>query len=189
MPSHITRMGYLTQSAKQSEWLANQMHQAVSLHKERLPSKARKFKYPTILWALIPYHDIYGHYNEFKAKYNKVVKHIVSLFREMDTLSLKSWISSELSYFSDGRINSFGLSSYWQSVSDAFKEWDRNQMKLNQGTLQISLNKGKSNTHFKKFFARPPGQSLVDTTKRSSTSHHFDPRFKNGQSIHWSKPS
>ena len=107
---------------KAFEWLANQMHQAVSSHKERLPSKARKFKYPTILWALIPYHDIYGHYNEFKAKYNKAVKHIVSLFREMDTLSLKSWIPSELSYFSDGRINAFGLSSYWQSVSDAFEE-------------------------------------------------------------------
>ena len=34
------------------EWLANQLHRVITSHKERLPSKSRKYKYPTILWIL-----------------------------------------------------------------------------------------------------------------------------------------
>ena len=34
-------------------------------------SKSRKFKYPTILWTLIPLHYIYDHYNDYKEKFNK----------------------------------------------------------------------------------------------------------------------
>ena len=63
------------------EWVMNEMHHIVTSHK--LPSKARKFKFPTILWALIPTHQVYDHYNEFKKKFNKVVVNTANLFKEM----------------------------------------------------------------------------------------------------------
>ena len=86
--------------SKSLEWLANQMHCAITAYKEKLPSKARKFRYPTILWTLIPYHDIYGHYNDYKWKFNKVMMNVVSLFREMDFITMTNWNRKELGYFS-----------------------------------------------------------------------------------------
>ena len=40
------------------EWLINEFHKLVSSHKERLPTKSQKYKYPTFFGVKIPYHEI-----------------------------------------------------------------------------------------------------------------------------------
>ena len=110
------------------EWLFNKFHRLITAHKEKLPSKSRKFKFPTILWALVPKHDIYGHYNEYKDKFNKSLQNTASLFREMGTLQLNDWDPSCLNYFAEGKISAYGLSTYWMSINNAFEKWDRDQM-------------------------------------------------------------
>ena len=117
------------------EWLANQIHRIITAHKEKLPSKSQKFKYPMILWCLIPYHEIYSHYNDFKHKFNCSVVKTTALFREMETLQLDVlWDRNRLDYFTAGRINAVGLSTYWNAVSAAFETWDRDQMKAQIAT-------------------------------------------------------
>ena len=45
------------------EWLVNELHSLITDYKKFLPSRSRKFKYPTIIWTLIQLHDIYGRFN------------------------------------------------------------------------------------------------------------------------------
>ena len=112
------------------EWLTNQFHRVITLHKDRMKSKSRKYKYPTFLWALIPKHDIYGHYNEFKGKFNNTVVKACRNFREMSTLHLAAWDEHNLEYFSEGKLSPIGLSAYWHVINKAFEEWDKCQMKM-----------------------------------------------------------
>ena len=121
-------MGLSNAIGRVMEWLANHLHHLISGYKDKLPSKARKFKYPHLLWCLIPKHSFYGHYNDYKDKYNGVVKKICGLFREMDFLTLEQWNPTELDYFSEGHINGNGLASYWNAVDSAFEVWDQAQM-------------------------------------------------------------
>ena len=94
------------------EWIFIQIHRIVTAHKEQLPSKSRKFKYPTILWCLIPCHKVYNHYNEYKSIFNKAIIDTVKLFREMSYLELKAWNPDNLEYFTAGTINPQGFSCY-----------------------------------------------------------------------------
>ena len=113
------------------EWVINEFHKIITSHKENLPTKCRKFKYPTFLWMKIPNHEIYGHYNTYKDKYNSTLEKVCKLFREMETLDMDkgAWKKRELSYFEEGRISHIGLTTYWQAICNAFEIWDRNQMK------------------------------------------------------------
>ena len=135
------------------EWLANQIHRIIVSHKEKLPSKSRIFKYPTVLWTLIPLHTIYGHYNDFKEKFNNSVKQVTGL----STLTLYAWDPKELDYFSDGCINGNGLTTYWLAVNQAFEAWDKEQMKMQhsnqlQGhsTSQCKSAPNHNKNHFRK---------------------------------------
>ena len=47
----------------------------------------------------------------------------------MSTLSLTSWQPSNLDYFSEGRINATGLTTYWQAINNSFESWDKDPMK------------------------------------------------------------
>ena len=123
------------------EWLFNQYHRIIPAHKEILPSKSRKFKFPTVLWVCIPLHNIYGHYNDFKQKFNRALSTTASLFCKMDTLSLdRDWDESNLSYFAEGCINALGLTMYWSTVDHAFEEWDREQMQLKFNSMIVVPN-------------------------------------------------
>ena len=116
---------------KTLEWLANEFHKIINTHKEKLPTKARKFKYPAIIWFKIPYHEVYGHYNGFKTKYNDTLDKICQLYREMFAIKMDkhTWNRTDLSYFQEGQISHVGLTTYWQSICNAFEYWDRKQMK------------------------------------------------------------
>ena len=71
------------------ESLTNEFHSIINDYKQKLLSKARKYKYPTIFWMMIPQHTIYDQYNDFKDKFNIAVRKSVRNFREMETLVVK----------------------------------------------------------------------------------------------------
>ena len=111
------------------EWIVNQFHRVITGYKEKLPSKARKFKYPTILWCLLPENVSFGKWNEYRRKCNKAMIGSVRLFREMDTLEIQGWDQGDKHLVINNCMTKNGLLSYWQGVNDAFESWDRDQMK------------------------------------------------------------
>ena len=48
--NHYTT-GITISIGKMIEWLMNQIHNIITGYNEKLPSKSRKFKYPTVLWT------------------------------------------------------------------------------------------------------------------------------------------
>ena len=146
---------------KELEWLVNEFHKMVTLHKERLPTRSRKFKYPTFIWVKIPNHEVYSHYNDFKDKYNDTLDRVCKLYREMSPIELdnRTWRRRELSYFAEGRISNVGLISYYQAICNTFENWDRDQMraalapKQNQEYRNISTRDTKR-TNFDKNYHR-----------------------------------
>ena len=116
---------------KMIEWLTNQFHNTITAYKEQLPSRSCKFKYPAIIWALIPNQQVYDHYNDFKNKYNIQLQKAVCNFREMDTIQLTEWNTAELEYFEGGSMSTHGKATYWHAINKAFETWDRNNMRSN----------------------------------------------------------
>ena len=111
------------------EYIANQTHRVITAHKEKLPSKSRKFKYPAILWATMPEHYDWKEMNQYRNKYNVIIQTTTSLFREMEILKL-TWDDCDRGYFTRMKLNARGRTSFWISVNEAFEAWDKLQMKL-----------------------------------------------------------
>ena len=127
------------------EWLANQIHRILVSHKEMLPSKARKFRYPTVLWTeLPPHYDWSRSTGEARGKMNNCMRSTVSLFREMKILSIKDWDDCDRGLMTKCKMNSTGLISYWIGLDRAFQQWDKEQMNT-KGLLNGKV-QGKNST-------------------------------------------
>ena len=115
---------------KVMEWLTNQFHRIITAHKEKLPSKARKFKYPHILWIAAPNHIHLPNINEFRDKFNISMKNCCSMYREMSVINL-SWDAKDTSLVgASGKYTSKGMATFWMKVNEAFQDWDKEQMRL-----------------------------------------------------------
>ena len=112
-----------------NEWLANQFHRMITAHKEKLPSKARKFKYPTFLWTTLVTNITLGNRNEFREKFNKSICAVTSLFREMQILDIQGFEFDDTTVFTENKLNARGLTKFWNAVNDQFEIWDRDQMR------------------------------------------------------------
>ena len=123
------KTGITTSIGQLVEWLANQLHRIITNYKEAMPSKSHKFRYPTLLWCLIPQHTVYDQYNGSKAKFNKSVLCTIQLFHEMTALELTLWKEDNLDYCENGTLSATGLTTYWQAINRAFELWDWEQMK------------------------------------------------------------
>ena len=117
----------------QIDWLATELHRITTAHKERLPTRARKFRYPQFLWVTAIKHDKFSD-NEFREKFNDGVVSVAALHREMHVLKLHSWDPMDRNAVSKRRLNAIGQARYWECVNDAFQAWDKEQMRLAQQT-------------------------------------------------------
>ena len=52
------------------QWITKEFHRSIVAYKEKLPSKARKFKYPTILWVPAMIHEALDTTNYYKERHN-----------------------------------------------------------------------------------------------------------------------
>ena len=153
------------------EWLANQLHRIVVAHKEKLPSKSRKFKYPTILWTMLPPHyDWSKSVRESREKFNTCIKNTVSLFREMEVLELEEWDDCDRSLVTKGKLNAKGLNTFWIQLDRAVMSWDKRQMSKiqpvkQQNTATSCSGKKKMNpNHFR--------QQEMDSSKYKWTANN-----------------
>ena len=157
------RPGVSTLIGQTIEWLANQLHRMITSHKEKLPSKSRKFKYPVVMMCGLPHHCEFGKLNEFRDKFNTCLQSTTSLFREMHYLEMV-WDSRDTTLFTRGNLNSKGYAAYWQSVNEAFEKWDREQMKSlhsapktpvmkSSSSCGTNVNKKPKPSHYREFVA------------------------------------
>ena len=177
------KSGLTTGIGKMVEWIVNEIHEIITDYKEDLPSKSHKFKYPTVLWCLIPLHQVYDHYNEFKTKFNNAIIRMVKLFREMNYLQLSKWNEEDTTYFTAGQINPIGLAVYWNAINSAFEAWDRDQLRF-KGRFhepQCSLSQGDSVSSHREKTLHAHGGSAPE---HNQTTHFHRERQGNYDKYH-----
>ena len=102
------------------------VHREILAFKEQLPLHSKRNHYPSVLWALAPYHcNFPGNWNANRKRFNQVVEKLVPLHEEMHVLRLiKVWDPNKQAFFKDHRFTANGLSSYWALMDSAFRHWD-----------------------------------------------------------------
>ena len=172
-------LGISLLSGKCIEWLANQLHRLTVAHKEKLPSKARKFKYPTFLWMQLPDHYNWGRKTaEARQKFNTCIRNTVSLFKEMETLTVSNWDDCDRRLLTKGKMNSAGLTNYWLGLDKAFQLWDKDQMSAASKTA--SNTKGNSVEMQKSSLS----QGASCGTKKKTLNHYREDMANSGK-FYW----
>ena len=102
------------------------LHRLILSHKESLPTKSRKFNYPTILWALCPLNKGFPEsWNTFRKKFNNCLEACSVLYGEMQILRLKKfWEYQDESLVKDKKLSAAGYQAFWCSVDSAFRHWN-----------------------------------------------------------------
>ena len=147
---------------KLMEWLANQFHRIITAHKERLPSKSQKFKYPAVLWVSAPNHINLPNINQFRDKFNTSLVSICVLYQEMAVLDLKWDTKNKSLVNSSGKYTATGMATFWMAVNKAFQDWDQEQMRLCHLPLQNKKPEDKDQN-----------KKIVKYRGHASNSNHF----------------
>ena len=134
------------------ECLVNIIEKMIADRKAELPTKAVKFNYPIVYWAVSPRH-IYFLDNELRKKFNLCLEAVIKQKAHMHVLKIKEiWDEHDdlLVNKSSGTFTSMGKKHHWRAIDAAFKF----------NVLRFS-NQG-----------RPKKQSVaLNGKKRSITSH------------------
>ena len=117
-----------TQIKEITEWLVREVAKAVTIYKDFLPNKAKKFLLPHILWIGPPTHMNFGSNNNRKREIqNRALQNVVKQNANMSILQMiKFWehTDSNLFVFDNYRFTSEGLKKYWLSIDSAVRFWD-----------------------------------------------------------------
>ena len=110
-------------------YMLNNVHRIILGHKDTLPARAKKYKYPTIMWITPPGHIVFSD-NGPRQKFAKCVDTVAQLHNEMRVMKLKQWdfadksLVVETNNMGGYRFTSHGLLKYWMSVDGAIQYWD-----------------------------------------------------------------
>ena len=132
-------------------WLMKEVHRLILSYKDLMPNKARRYKYPAVLWIAPPM-NINFFNNDLRKDFIIALDDVVATYPEMWALQLKKvWEPDNRNYYNDesNRYTATGLSTYWRAVDSTFKFWDTN---LNHKAMMKSENHAqKSAAHFNNF--------------------------------------
>ena len=105
------------------DWMAMQLHRISVAHKEKLPTKARKFRYPHFLWIAASHHSGFQD-NFYQRKFNTCLISVIDKFQEMSILMLHTLDSQDRTLVADGKFTNAGLNKFWSAVDAAVQKWD-----------------------------------------------------------------
>ena len=108
--------------------LCKMLEIAIDCYKDMLPPKAKRDKFPHILWIAPPTHKFFSERNnEKRVKFTTALSTVVAIQRNMSMLKLvKHWNHDDGNLFLEQqyRYTTEGLNKYWASVDASIKFWD-----------------------------------------------------------------
>ena len=162
------------------EWMFKEFHRTIAAYKEKLPTKARKFKYPQILWVAPVFHDGFGNGNYYREKHARLIQKLAEDYREMHVLYLPMWNTQDMHLVAGKKMTANGLSKYWEAVNDSFQSWDKAQMRqaMNfKGKGIPSHTAPNSNNRNDRFHWIKPSWTLMMMTEQGLPVHTYDLSF------------
>ena len=141
------------------DYLIKMIHRVLMSHKEVLPNKCTKFKYPTVLRIIPPGHQSFND-NHKRAKFAAAIEKSVMQFNEMRFACMKLWqfndaelaVETPTGYCFTGK----GLRCYWWAIDEAIQFWDKSNDFTNtyQGHHSTNQCKGFQPKNNKKNFCQ-----------------------------------
>ena len=103
------------------------MHRTIFNHRDMLPPKAVKYKYPTILWITPPCHQHFTD-NIKRQQLSVPIENAVMMFNEMHFMKLRSWNYNDPLLITGApsgyRYTDRHLAHYWSAIDTAIEFWD-----------------------------------------------------------------
>ena len=110
-------------------YLLNDIHHIILSHKDVLPLKAKKYRYPTVIWMVPPGHGVFSD-NGKRQKFTKCLDTVAQLHNEMKVMKLKDWSFNDVNLVVQAnnmggyRFTSKGLTTYWRCADSALHFWE-----------------------------------------------------------------
>ena len=112
----FNRQGLLMIFGKCIQWLADELHTMIMQVKSWLPVKAKKLRYPQLLWVTLPYHSNFKN-NNIRFKFNQGLESVVSKYADMKVLKIRRrWNYSDNSVALTGKLVTDGVVTYWSGI-------------------------------------------------------------------------
>ena len=98
----------------------------IEIHKDHLPSKAKKQGYPRFVWIEPPMHEGFENNHE-RFKFNKVLERMADVHENTVAVQLKKiWDGNDSSLFiqESNRFTSLGYTTYWKAIDSTIRYCD-----------------------------------------------------------------
>ena len=163
-----------------TKWMASEFHKLLSAHKESLPTKARKFKYPQVLWTAAVHNKSFSaNANYYRKKFNTCLLSVAESFREMEVAMLHTWDMHDRSLVSDCKINAKGKETFWSALDNSLQKIDRDQMNKKHLAEKLLKSRDSSQLHHG-IQRRGKGGNVKYHKKKQDRFHSFQKNFKYG---------
>ena len=145
------------------EWLVSNVFNITDTYKQSLPTKSRKFKYPSYFWVPAVFHNAFASGNLYRDKFNVCLSEVVKKQQGMKVLDLFTWNRHDLMLCSHGVLNATGFKKLWNAINDAYQAWDKEQMKKAQSSFRSykppendRFHWSRNNTSSRRRLPKPP---------------------------------
>ena len=128
------------------QWITKEFYRISLAHKEKLPNKARRYKYPAFIWIAPPLNVNFLN-NDLRRELTLAMESVASKYNDFWCLQLKKvWEYDNPSYYDDDchRFTAKGVSTYWNAVDSTVKFWNTN---LNHKPSKIDKKTKKTAQH------------------------------------------
>ena len=117
------------------EYLISDIHQEIKDHRDQLPMKAQKFKYPTVLWMIPPCHANFTN-NLRRQQLARALETTVMNHNEMCFMCTRLWDFNNLELVPSTtmgyKFSRRGLIQYWMAIDAAIKYWNSTHSEVRQ---------------------------------------------------------
>ena len=104
-------------------WLADEFNKIIEVKKDTLHFRAIKHEFPAFIW-MAPPQNMGFEDNEFRAKFTRSLKNVLTVLDNHTMLKLKKiWSFDEPTLFAENKFTKRGFRCYWYSVDSAIEFW------------------------------------------------------------------
>ena len=129
--------------------------------KNDLPIRAKRYLYPQVFWAELPFHTSFS--NQIREKFNQCLQNSVKQYNEMKILRIRRrWNFDDLALVSSVAFSDVGRTTFWSAIDKAIEFWENGRRKMVNNRNQISRD------FIQKVKAEHATREQLNTRKRQS---------------------
>ena len=157
-------------------YLFKELHKVIMTYKEALPNRARRYKYPQIIWIAPPENvNFTRDENRLRSKFTYCLNWLCAMYDEMHTLELKKiWDTEDGNLFvpDAARFTAEGYLRYWSAVDKTVKYFDSTVCRPNNPKQKKEVNNNNNSRD-----GVPPGAPINNQQRNNAQKRHWNRKW------------